>query len=154
MSLILLPHPHLAASARTFDNGELLRQVDLARAALIELNAGKHYKARTLMWLGYRLGLTDYLNRLIIEAMARGYATSPYVEIPKNMERHIRLPPWFGDERVHISHQALLLRKNPSFYGRYNWGVLPTFPVLHPASFVYTQKRVHKTCDFDFGRFE
>ena len=27
------------------------------------------------------------------------------------------LPPWWGDERVHASHRATLLRKDPDWYG-------------------------------------
>jgi hypothetical protein len=31
------------------------------------------------------------------------------------------LPPWFGDERLHSSHRAALLFKNPGWYGKLEW---------------------------------
>lgn len=31
------------------------------------------------------------------------------------------MPPWLGDERVHASHQASLLRKDPAHYRGWHW---------------------------------
>jgi hypothetical protein len=73
------------------------------------------------------------------------------------MKEYIHPAPWFGDERVHFSHQALLLRKNPGFYGRYSWPILPTYPVLEADSFVYHgtywNRKRGQTKTFDFNVF-
>ena len=35
-------------------------------------------------------------------------------------------PPWLGDERLHASHRACLLAKDPVHYGRFGWCEEPT----------------------------
>lgn len=42
------------------------------------------------------------------------------------------LPTWWGDERVHSSHRANLLRKDPDWYGRFGWTEDPNTPYFWP----------------------
>ncbi|HPI97176.1 MAG TPA: MSMEG_6728 family protein [Synergistales bacterium] len=43
------------------------------------------------------------------------------------------LPPWFGDPRFHSSHRSSLLRKFPSWYGRFGWTDPPDLPYFWPV---------------------
>jgi hypothetical protein len=154
--LLLLPYPHLGASARCFENGELKRQTALSELVLHNVRHGASavLKASECMWLGYTLHLLSYVNALKGECLARGYRISVVEPVPDNMKNYVYPPPWFGDERVHISHQALLLRRLPHFYAKYHWGILPTYPVLSPASFVYTRERSRRTCETSFAVYD
>jgi len=38
------------------------------------------------------------------------------------------MPVGFGDERLHSSHRAALLYKNPEWYGRFGWSEHPAVP--------------------------
>ncbi len=42
-------------------------------------------------------------------------------------------PIWFGSKDFHNSHKSNLLRKDPEFYGKYNWNVLNNLPYLWPV---------------------
>jgi len=44
------------------------------------------------------------------------------------------LPPWFGDDAVHRSHQSALVRKDPDHYRRYFPDVPDDLPYTWPAS--------------------
>jgi len=157
-SLVLLPFPHLEASARCFDNAELRRQTVLSELVLKRV---RHGSSRELglcecMWLGYSYSLVSYVNVLKRECAARGYSTSPIEEIPDRMKPHIHPTPWFGDERVHFSHQAILLRRNPKFYARFTFGVSAGYPVVPYDSHIYRnwyQNRHNQTKAFDFSVF-
>ena len=37
-------------------------------------------------------------------------------------------PTWLGDNRVHSSHRANLLRKDPEHYNKYKWTEDPSIP--------------------------
>lgn len=66
----------------------------------------------TKMWSGYEPALRQYMRAIILEWVSRGYKNN--MEIPE-VEAY-RLPPWWGDERVHLSHRKALLEKDFLFY--------------------------------------
>lgn len=164
-AIVLLPHPHYAASARTFDNVELKRQAILAREVFKSLRpapdkpigpVGRSPTLCELMWLGYTLAIWRYSNILAYELADRGMRL-PFVPepLPYHYAKAVSDPPWFGDERVHFSHQALLLRKNKDFYETHgHFGVSGDFPTeySHPPSIVYASQRRDRTCTIDFDR--
>lgn len=152
---LLIPQPHFAGSAETFDNGMLLRMLYIGEEAYLQLAnqlGGNREGVTAHMWGGYRYSLLMYVNQLKKVARKRGFKTTEYEFPPLRMIPHVHLPPWFGDERVHISHQAILLRGNRRFYERYGWGVMPDYPVLAPVSWVYTMQRSRRTVELDFEK--
>lgn len=47
--------------------------------------------------------------------------------------KDMKVPPWLGDERVHASHRSNLLRKDPVWYGQFDWTDNPTDPYVWPV---------------------
>lgn len=65
------------------------------------------------MWLGYEECLKYYLAVMIREWVERGYKNT--MEIPSYDE--VFEIPWFiGWDKLHLSHRASLVRKDPKFY--------------------------------------
>lgn len=62
-----------------------------------------------------------------------------YVRAMKGEERGF-LPFWFGDEAFHGAHRSNLLRKDPSWYGRFGWTEPPDLPYVWPGPSVGAQK--------------
>lgn len=89
------------------------------------------------MWRGYEYALFQYGMDMIREWKRRGYKDTLWLRMRAllkfDMPKHygagnpfndllvIPRPPWWGDERVHSSHRANLLRKMPEHYGRFGW---------------------------------
>jgi len=77
------------------------------------------------------------------EWTARGYADSVRGELlaftggrePSwaALQRAGRVPPWFGSEPLHLSHQSALVRKLPEHYRQYFPGVPDDLPYVWPA---------------------
>lgn len=76
------------------------------------------------MWVGHELLLSDYMNIMIDEWIKRGYNnTMKKAKVPDN---YIYRPPdWLGDERLHSSHRANLIRKLPDHYLQFDWSEEP-----------------------------
>lgn len=43
------------------------------------------------------------------------------------------IPPWLGNEALHSSHRAALLKKNPGWYGQFNWTEKPYVDLEWPV---------------------
>jgi hypothetical protein len=73
-----------------------------------------------------RIKLLDELNDLPLPKPSDWLITvlseKPYMNVKGP------LPPWFGNERLHSSHRAALLYKNPEWYGRFGWKEKPAVP--------------------------
>jgi hypothetical protein len=130
-----LPYPDFAASARALDDRRLGKQrveaMQVLRALTKPVYGWKHHPA-VLMWRGYEEALGTYAVEVCREWRRRGYADTCEAKIlddlaaaevavpPRDQATLARagaLPPWLGDERVHASHRAALLRKDPERYG-------------------------------------
>jgi hypothetical protein len=127
-----LPYADFDASARCLDDQRLGKQRVEALQALNAL-ANPHSAWRShptvRMWAGYVDALRCYMNACITEWTRRGFVnTMPLAEISGTPI----MPPWLGDERLHRSHRANLLRKDPEYYARYKWGVDPDLPYFWP----------------------
>jgi len=54
-------------------------------------------------------------------------------ELPVKIEDNkLKMPPWMGNEKFHISHMSNLLRKNYKFYKKYKWNVSKDIPYVWP----------------------
>lgn len=133
-----LPYADIRGSIACLDDRRLGKQraetVQILRALAAERENRpyawrRHPAAR--MWRGYDALLGAYLDASLDEWERRGFRNT--------ILRHaapgpgLRLPPWWGDPRLHGSHRSALLRKNPRYYGRYGWREPPDLPYYWPV---------------------
>lgn len=125
-----LPHPSFSNSARDLDNKRLGKQrveaYQILRALRGQSKGWINHPA-TKMWRGYERALSNYLRVMIAEWLSRGFKNT--MDIPV-YDEEAPMPPWFGDDRVHSSHRANLLRKDPVYYAKYTED--PTMPYYWP----------------------
>lgn len=126
-----LPYADYFESAKTLDNMRLGNQC--YRECKTLLNGGWIHHPASKMWHGYERQLCLYSMTLAVEMERRGkwkpdvaprwysYFYNKSFEYPDT-----GLPPWLGDDRVHSSHRANLLRKDPVHYGQFGWTETPT----------------------------
>ncbi|MEP6761965.1 MAG: MSMEG_6728 family protein [Sporichthyaceae bacterium] len=137
-----LPYADFAASAAALDDRRLGKQrveaLQVLRALTRESYGWKHHPA-VRMWLGYERALASYGLAICAEWVARGHADTcaatmavdlataglPAARPQSALRAGAQLPPWLGDDRLHRSHQASLVRKDPAFYA-------PRFPATDP----------------------
>ena len=72
----------------------------------------------TKMWKGYENALKQYLNECIDEWVAQGYNNNM---VKEDIDGDIIYPHWLGNDLLHSSHRANLLRKDKEFYSKYLW---------------------------------
>lgn len=116
-----LPYENFTQSAKVLDYRRLGKQrIEASQIlkALADPTYGWQNHPATKMWRGYTVALIEYRNIIIQEWINRGYKNN--MEI-MSLPRGVRYPPWLGDERVHSSHRANLLRKDPDWYGQFGW---------------------------------
>ncbi len=77
------------------------------------------------MWSGYKSVLLQHKNECIAEWIKREYQNKMAISI---INHPVVMPPWMGDEEFHASHRSNLLRKDPVYYGRYNWSQPDNLP--------------------------
>jgi hypothetical protein len=128
-----LPHPDFAASARALDDRRLGKQRVEALQVLRALHRpgyGWRHHPAVHMWRGYERALAWYGLTVCEEWISRGRADTCWGKILEEIrlltgDPHLAppalhtapRPPWLGDERLHASHRASLLRKDPEHYG-------------------------------------
>lgn len=75
------------------------------------------------MWRGFELALAEYYNeslRAFTNAGGKNIVLQPIY-----IHGSYTYPLWLGNELVHSTHRANLLRKDPVFYGQYGWTEQP-----------------------------
>lgn len=93
----------------------------------------------TNMWRGYEVALLDYAFAMVFEWRGRGFEDNMASRLNSefaglNSEPMVR-PPWLGDQRLHASHRAALLFKNPDHYGpvKPRWSEEPKIEYYWPV---------------------
>jgi hypothetical protein len=137
-----LPYPDFAASAAVLDDRRLGKQrveaLQILRAATWQAYGWKRHPA-VRMWAEHPDAVAAYGLAVCAEWVGRGRLDTCAATIGQDLAAagfsgprsqaelaaESRLPPWIGDERVHRSHRAALVRKDPEFYG-------PLFPDADP----------------------
>lgn len=128
-----LPDPDFEKSAAALDEKRLGKQrvevIQIIRALTRPGYGWAHHPA-VLMWRGYeealgRYGLTccrrwtglgygdTCADTIVNDLAAAGVST---VRTQEELAAAGALPPWLGDERLHASHRASLVRKDPQHY--------------------------------------
>lgn len=132
-----LPYDDFVASATVLDDRRLGKQrveaYQILRALTWPAYGWKNHPA-TRMWRGFTPALVRYGLDVCDAWEARGRAdatrtallaftggTAPTLD---GLRRTGQLPPWLGDEALHVSHRSALLRKDPEHYRRF----FPTEP--------------------------
>ena len=138
-----LPYPDYVASAKCLDYRRLGKQrvecLQLLKA-LTDGGAWSNHPAAK-MWQGYELQLVDYALVIIAEWRNRGYKDTCYDKVvalsdaawPKPSLSDYIPPPWLGDEAFHAAHRSNLLRKDPTYYGRFGWTEPDDLPYIWPV---------------------
>jgi len=118
----------LEANPQCLDPSRLGNQV--YREAKTLLNGGWPHHPAARMWRGHEGALCMYALAGLRELSGRGRDYPHHVEWFKARLRacslrQCEIPRWWGDERVHKSHRAVLLAKNFEWYGRFGWTEAP-----------------------------
>jgi len=131
-----VPYPDIRESAIVLDRQRLGKQrvetFQLLRAISNESLGWRNHPAAK-MWRGHESGLVAYGLAVCTEWISRGYKDTctekilAYGEPDEN-----NMPAWWGDEAVHSSHRANLLRKLPDHYRQFGWTEDPSMPYVWP----------------------
>ena len=147
-----LPYPGFLASAGALDQKRLGKQrvetVQVLRGLTVPTYGWRHHPA-VKMWIGYEEALVRYGLDICAVWTATGRADTTAATLLADLEatRGIttirtqqdlaaagELPPWLGDEALHLSHRSALFRKDPDFY-RPLFGEVPgDLPYVWPPS--------------------
>jgi hypothetical protein len=127
-----LPYPDFRRCSSCLDDRRLGKQrveaMQIRNALLDPANRWRRHPA-VRMWAGYEDALGLYMNACIEEWERRGFTNM----MPRaDVRRRAPMPPWLGDERLHRSHRASLLRKDPEHYARFGWDADPCLPYFWP----------------------
>jgi hypothetical protein len=145
-----LPYPDFARSAAVLDDRRLGKQrVETLQVlrALTRLTYGWKRHPAVRMWAGFPEGVAAYGLVVCAEWVRRGWADTcaativadlaeagrPPPRTQAELAARMLLPDWIGDERVHRSHRAALLRKDPEHYGPLFDDVDPAEPYFWPS---------------------
>lgn len=134
-----LPYPSFVKCARVLDTPRLGKQRVETLQILNTLHGhriGWRNHPAVCMWRGYEEALALYGLVMSREWQRRGHNDTCFDKIgsflPTGWRRPQRKPPWLGDPRVHLAHQAALVRKVPERYGPLFPGVDPTLEMYWP----------------------
>ena len=97
----------------------------------IARNTGWSNHPAALMWKATPAALRQYMRVMIEEWIARGYNNT--MILPRKSTT-FKYPDWWGDERVHSSHRAALLHKDPTHYSQFGWTEKPAKNYYWPRS--------------------
>lgn len=137
-----LPYANYSFSAVILDYKRLGKQRVECKQILLAMpktTGGWRNHPATKMWRGHEIELCRYAVAMCREWISRGYNDSllPFFEDAitqySSDGRNDAPPPWLGDELLHASHRSNLLRKDPDFYGKYQWTEPPDIPYLWPT---------------------
>lgn len=113
-----------------------------SRCVTVRPRAWSNHPA-VLMWKGYEEALLEYLLQCCTEWVCRGYEDNVWSNhgAPRALTTfqtdRFAFPKWLGDDRLHSSHRAALLFKNPKHYKQFNWTEEPKMDYFWPTKHGY-----------------
>jgi hypothetical protein len=142
-----LPYDDFVASAAVLDDRRLGKQrvetYQILRALTWTSYGWKNHPAVT-MWRGFTPALVRYGLDVCDAWEARGRAdatrsallgfTGGREPVLERLRGTGGLPPWLGEEVVHVSHRSALLRKDPAYYRRFFPAEPDDLPYAWPPS--------------------
>ena len=135
-----LPYESFTESARVLDYRRCGKQ-RVEAMQLLQALAGdskgwaNHPAAR--MWRGYEHTLGAYALIMCKEWIERGYkdtCTEKILALMDRFPKNENVPSFLGDEAFHASHRSNLLRKDPVYYGKFNWSETNDMPYIWPVN--------------------
>lgn len=131
-----MTYPYFELTARSLDTKRLGKQrveaLQILNALTKDTSSGWSTHPATLMWLGYEKALKAYHDAMIKEWVRRGYNNT--MELFGIEQEETFCPKWVTDKRVHLSHQANLVRKEHEFYAEQFPDALPYLEYFWPVS--------------------
>ena len=121
-----LPYSDFTKSAECLDNKRLWKQV-LEADGILKLmwgyNKGYRNHPITKMWDGYSDALVYYRNECVREWLKRRlfFGDTMYIFDTTPTPKQSSKPLWLGNERLHSSHRAALLKKDFGWYSQFGW---------------------------------
>lgn len=118
------------------DNSRLRKQrVEAYQLLQVNLNLTTAWinHPAALMWWGFEPALALYGITACQIWKQRGYLDTVEFKIRKLIEPCPVWPRWIGDERVHRSHRAALLRKDYKHYSQFGWKEKPAIDYYWPC---------------------
>lgn len=133
-----VPYQSFEQSAEVLDYRRLGKQrvetLQILNSLLGIGKAGWKNHPATKMWKGHEHGLSAYGVAICRAWIAKGYNDTVLGKISNLVEPDDSdLPSWWGNELVHASHRANLLRKLPEHYLQYGWTENPETPYFWPV---------------------
>lgn len=132
-----LPYEDFYQSAQALDDKRLGKQrVEVLQIlnALAGRSKGWTNHPATRMWRGYETYLTAYGLVVCDVWTSRGFQDTCFDKIMQATKRsNTNRPPWLGDQRLHISHQSNLVRKDPDYYSN-KFDVPDNLPYYWPTN--------------------
>lgn len=131
-----LPYSDFSASARALDGTRLNNQCNeckvIVRAVLGESTAwAQHPAAR--MWVGYGQALIAYSVAVCEEALRREMQNNLLPWFQERQAGTVVLPPWLGDELLHVAHRSQIIAKLPEWYRPLFPGTPEGLPRVYPV---------------------
>jgi len=124
-----LPYPDFIKSFKALDYRRLGKQrveaYQIIRA--IKNGGGWQHHPAVKMWRGHINALKLYYNLSLDEWTGRGYRNNMQ---KMTIRGKIAYPQWFGRNCFHAAHRSNLLRKDPVYYGNFDWKESPDLPYL------------------------
>ena len=132
-----VPYPSFVDSAKCLDYRRLGKQrvetMQILKSLTLDGYGWSSHPA-TKMWSGNIHGLSAYGVDICREWISRGYRDTCLEKICLIAEPDWDdLPAWWGDEKIHSSHRANLLRKAPEYYNQFGWTDDPSLPYAWPS---------------------
>lgn len=136
-----IPEPTFTGSVRVLDRQRLGKQrVETLQImkALAGLSKGWTNHPATRMWQGYETALFIYQQATCDEWASRGYKDTCLDKTYDVWAEHfysprVTYPHWMGDNRVHDSHKAALVFKNPVWYNKHYPNVVGEYNYYWPV---------------------
>jgi hypothetical protein len=147
-----LPYPDFTASALVLDQKRLGKQrvetIQVLRGLTVPTYGWRHHPA-VKMWTGYEEALVRYGLDMCAVWCSTGRADTCATTLTVDLvagggPRTVRtqpelaavgdLPPWLGDEALHLSHRSSLLRKDRSVYAPLFGDIPDDLPYVWPSS--------------------
>lgn len=137
-----LPYPDFAECARVLDTKRIGKQIiecfQIIKA-LREPTYGWGNHPAVKMWAGKIPYLRNYQIDMHGEWLRRrGKDHAAFVHTTEYISElyfptGMTLPDWLGHPKLHASHRANLLRKDPEWYGQFGWTESPDMPYFWPT---------------------
>lgn len=118
-----LPSSNFKECAEILDDRRLNKQIIEALTiynTIVENRKAWSNHPIVKMWKDYPEALAMYYNQCLCQWKGFREKNHKYQILEINFSKLV-MPFWLGDERLHSSHRANLLRKDFTYYNKYGW---------------------------------